>query len=677
MKADSSSFFRCTILILATFALLGCQQFPARINHFHSDSRQLLAQQNVDTFEGIASQGAGTVPTLLSNLTAQEQLSRTVAAYGIRVNDTDRATALTDESWDDLRENLYLDCGLGELVNNPTPEDLDGAHHELEKRLAVRLSQINIIAKLLEILADWNQALVTQSSKTVKQAGANLTALTTKSALTPPDTNAIAPSAPNSGKSFADLFKQLQTAVIQAGRSQLTNENVLTNTTALVRSILEGAEASRDPASVYALAPLIGSGLDDRSSVMLTNYIAYLHANLSSIDPSQLSDAGAQGRIKKKLGDIKKMLSWNDEQGKDSKFKVLNAPGNQETITTAAEFVSTALKSVTNVSARLPEIAKLTALANSNLAKEIDDFSNTLKKIQNSANLLHGGTNAAEELVAALSAGDPKIAKILNDTNLLNPADVQQLGKVISDINNERDAATRLVLDYFQEVSRVELNLHQENLRHFQVIALVATKELDRWHLISRYLSSLKTVFEGRTRPAGPNAAPHLFAANVINDWNAYYTANPSRPGFTFSPSGPFIPPDISTKSKILPSIRLLAENAQLWQHASPSDRDPLGLATARSIQRLSQGIRIIQCYMLISSVSESMSTDNGIRLRTEVLEHGIHLDAIVARVEEATVRFGLKDLLAFHSSGLTENDIQAAVGIVQSALVAWIGAKL
>ena len=32
-----------------------------------------------------------------------------------------------------------------------------------------------------------------------------------------------------------------------------------------------------------------------------------------------------------------------------------------------------------------------------------------------------------EELIAALSAGDPKIAKILNDTNLLNPADVQQV----------------------------------------------------------------------------------------------------------------------------------------------------------------------------------------------------------------------------------------------------------
>src|SRR5262249_43751928 len=169
-----------------------------------------------------------------------------------------------------------------------------------------------------------------------------------------------------------------------------------------------------------------------------------------------------------------KMLSWNDEQGKDSKFMVLSAPGNPETTATAADFVSTALKSVTNVSARLPEIAKLTALANSNLAKEIDDFSNTLKKIQNSANLLRGGTNAAEEPTAALTGGDPKIAKILNDTNLLNPADVQQVGKVISDINNERDAATRLVLDYFQEVSRVELNLHQENLRHFQVIALVA-----------------------------------------------------------------------------------------------------------------------------------------------------------------------------------------------------------
>src|SRR5262249_21574850 len=162
MKADSSSFIRGTLLILIPLALSGCHQFPARLNHFHSDSRQLFAQQNVDTFEGIASQGAGTVPTLLSNLTAQEQLSRTVAAYGLRVNDTDRATALTDESWDDLRASLYLDCGLGELVN---PDDLDGTHRELEKRLAVRLSQINIIAKLLEILADWNRALVTQSSK--------------------------------------------------------------------------------------------------------------------------------------------------------------------------------------------------------------------------------------------------------------------------------------------------------------------------------------------------------------------------------------------------------------------------------------------------------------------------------------------------------------------------------
>jgi hypothetical protein len=65
------------------------------------------------------------------------------------------------------------------------------------------------------------------------------------------------------------------------------------------------------------------------------------------------------------------------------------------------------------------------------------------------------------------------------------------------------------------------------------------------------------------------------------------------------------------------------------------------------------------------------------VRLRSELEEHALHLQALRARASEADIRLGLRDQVAFHSSGITDEDIQAAIGITQSILLGIIGSKI
>ena len=67
---------------------------------------------------------------------------------------------------------------------------------------------------------------------------------------------------------------------------------------------------------------------------------------------------------------------------------------------------------------------------------------------------------------------------------------------------------------------------------------------------------------------------------------------------------------------------------------------------------------------------------DNGHFLLRELKEHNLHVDGIVARAEEADLRLGLGDQYAFHSSGITDADLQTAFSIVQSVLLGWIGSN-
>jgi hypothetical protein len=123
----------------------------------------------------------------------------------------------------------------------------------------------------------------------------------------------------------------------------------------------------------------------------------------------------------------------------------------------------------------------------------------------------------------------------------------------------------------------------------------------------------------------------------------------------------------------VLTSVRRLADNARAWQWASPNTTDPTGWNTKSSMDRLQKAVSAIKANVLTTSVNQRLGFDNSIRLRQELEEHDLHLDGLAARVDEAEIRLGLGDLLAFHRSGITDEDIQAAIGLLQTAALSII----
>jgi hypothetical protein len=135
--------------------------------------------------------------------------------------------------------------------------------------------------------------------------------------------------------------------------------------------------------------------------------------------------------------------------------------------------------------------------------------------------------------------------------------------------------------------------------------------------------------------------------------------------------------PVITDSDRILPSVRKLAETARTWQKASPSLSDPRGVDTNLSNQRLWVAVKTVDAHLLILSVNQRLAFDNRIRLSHEITEHELHLDGVAARAEEAGLTLALADTAAFHGSGITQADLQAFFGVIQSALLAYIGGKI
>jgi hypothetical protein len=127
----------------------------------------------------------------------------------------------------------------------------------------------------------------------------------------------------------------------------------------------------------------------------------------------------------------------------------------------------------------------------------------------------------------------------------------------------------------------------------------------------------------------------------------------------------------------VLASIRRLAETAREWQYASPNVDDPQGQHARGSNNRLFEAVKVIEGNLLVLSLNRRLSEENGLRLRTDLQEHDLHADIIIARAQESGLRIGLQELLAFHSSGITDADLQAAIGIVQQVFLARISSRL
>jgi hypothetical protein len=76
--------------------------------------------------------------------------------------------------------------------------------------------------------------------------------------------------------------------------------------------------------------------------------------------------------------------------------------------------------------------------------------------------------------------------------------------------------------------------------------------------------------------------------------------------------------------------------------------------------------------HLLVISLNAHLSSDNTIRLSSEVSEHRVRLDTYEARVQEARHRLALGDQKAFHGTGITDEDLQW----INRLLLGWIGIR-
>jgi hypothetical protein len=126
----------------------------------------------------------------------------------------------------------------------------------------------------------------------------------------------------------------------------------------------------------------------------------------------------------------------------------------------------------------------------------------------------------------------------------------------------------------------------------------------------------------------------------------------------------------------ILPSMRLLAANAAEWQKKSPMESDPLGVMARASNSRLWAATKLTEGYTLAVGLNRFYAAADTLILEREIKEHDILLDGVESRVKEAEIRLRLGDVSAFHSSGITEQDLLFIVNLAETAGVYYIGAK-
>ncbi len=998
--ANRRNSFHTLVLL---FLLPGCAYY--RTNHRHSDDNQQTAQSISSKYELATSQIAGTIPSRLTNLNAQFQLTQTVEDSRSKLDETVFANALRDRTWDELRKQIFQQWGIkidwrfstndfadlsafaarlkkadpsdavsiyilsklspetkqalqsadptsntnlpsylvkdlnhiiqnGEvyetqrfsginlspttqilLAKKPVDSDLiflnrklleDGYANDLRHRtledvqatldnnLTNRIWKVQAIGKILLALTDGQKALVAEAAQKVGNATnalVNATNKASKITATPISLN------------LSDLLSYFQTALITSGEQYRSNAILNSSATDLENQILKEVTASRDPASTYALAAVVGTGLDETSFTnldlflsylseglivmefklstrnvtnfenlaldlkrplsiaktqapkkslpqsrspeatekdptaklsvylvqhlalstreMLTNYQKGLDGNLQSalihdlnniieggsiyetnaalfegiklseetqqltkdnphtgikvveLNRRLLSDAytnaldGADAKVEsppssaspadvawsqfeKSLTAAKRfvwgtqliahrerlhtaeeasrrgaapgpsILSAEKIRGNEHAMNVIDAlarhfgisnsmnaeaaakPGaaaqlkkpsvEDQVFSLMKEEFQNPVNSLTNIVTTLPQKTQ-------QIATNVDSLDANLKGFKNlllDTNIVNAFTKSQDPLQASMflltnAAGLSGFNKILTQQNVISTNDLKQIGVILRDIASEQNAAAQRLLSFFADLSTIQLNLYQENLRHYDALQFVARKELKRWDTLKRLSRRYSAIFVDPAQQVAPDRLLSVLSTNLFfftsqdaNAWKQYYHSRydpelklinrlPFEPDFHTSS---YSPPTITPDSQILTSIRLLAENARSWQKASPSQYDPVGFFVRVSGARSWEAIRLIQGYYLMLALNEQYATANSLFLRKEIQEHDIFLDGILYRAQEADIRLRLGDQLAFHSSGITDADIQAVVGIIQTGLLAWIGAK-
>jgi hypothetical protein len=684
-----------------------------RLNHRHDDNNQKAMEKAKSAFETVVSDDIGLGPSLLTNLDAQIGLMRTVGQTASKVADSDLFTSLTEQTWNGLREKFLTEMGAGEIEHSsPGARDasLTKAQEGLQQRIDMRVAQVGSIGKVLEALGK-AETLMAQ------QVEAQVAAATTAISNAAPQTADVA-------TNVIDVVKAFRNAVVLAGQRATEEPGVRDQLSELQRTILSLAESSRDPAAVYALVAVTGTGLTDHTSQLLSNFLSYLDKELARISngvPETIKGARALKAGERPLthlestfvDSVREAVAWvglapksaNDTPA-TAKAKLTpgfvsgitnllssNDPAGDAVVRILAD-ADRAAANLTNTANQLPKISKEMQSVLDTLGVRISALDTLLKNPQVISNtLVKLGQISADAKATFLLTNflPPKVSAEIDSKEF--QAAVKQVGRILGDIQNEAQAENVRLLMFFSDLAKAELGIYQEDARHYQSLEQICARELRRWHSIyklnSQYQNLYAAVSSGWKPPADRNAPVthpqiRLFSEqDYFTNWSAYYDWKLSHGGFAGrglkAPELKDVPapPAVLHDDEILPSVRLLAEEARSFQRGSPSRLDPLGVYAQFTYKRLWTATQLISGYTLMIGLDERLAEENSRLLAREIKEHDIHLDGLVARTMEADIRLGLGDQVAFHSGGWTQDDVKVLFDIIQSAAVVYIGGTL
>ncbi len=315
-----------------------------------------------------------------------------------------------------------------------------------------------------------------------------------------------------------------------------------------------------------------------------------------------------------------------------------------------------------------PEVARSVA------RKEIEDLGKELAGVSDSG-LLNLNAEQGFQLLNKFLGLDAQVAGLIDDAvkqKAINEDELKWLGGVVSDIEKGEIDKHERILIFLNDLYGAAVDLGQENARHAQGMLTVANVELRRWALIGHLNDDYQGIFHPQ-----PDDDSRLFATDAqLRKWN---DAIPPIPGDKIDlrkhPNIHGIDPNAikDASDYILIAIRELGETAKAWQDA-PQVNDPTGVNLRIANDRLFKAVRTLDGHLLMISLNQHISEENVVRLHAELASHDIRLDTLKTRVEEAGYRLTLGDLKAFHTSGITDQDIQTVADVFANGFLAWIG---
>ena len=658
--------------LVCVIGLSGCS--VDRIDHLHSDVNQQAAQSAVDDFTAFSSQESGIGPTLLKNLDARVGLQQAVAQSRIPLDDTDRATELLSMTWLGLRVQLYDSVGMDGAGAATQPDQIPAYETTLSDLIHQRILKVNAAAQVLNALAAVQKAQLASAQQDLNSAEKQLQSATQPS--TPP-----AATQTSGGASLADLLKvadQFRSAVVSAGQAATQGTKVQQTAGALNQAILHEIDASSDPATAYALAPLLGAGLSKKDLDALDLYVKSLNDQLQDLSvPTADGSNTVAGELQKAIDAAKAAVTkamTPESQDPSNDLTLLKTAVN-DLMTAGTDLSNKSLSSSTTL------ISTFSGLA--------QNLSGLIENSGQASNLPSNPTAVGTAFLQTTLSSNTQLqgnfnALLTSNGVKIDPSDLQQIGQIVSDINAQSQARTRRLLQYLTDLSQIRFNILQENARHFNAMAGIAGLELARWEKIGQlnipaagFYKGAGTTLPNLNYPQNAPDSELFMDSRRCDEFENWFKAQANDLKVHYQGQIGYVFTTIGLNDEILGSLRRMVETARLWNEASPNGADPSGIRARVSADRVTKAIETVDANLLTMSFSEHVASDDRVRLTQELDEHSLLLDGLRESVSEAAIRLGLGDQLAFHQTGLTDSDLQAFIGITQSVLVGIISSKV